>query len=97
VAVATVVAVAVVVEATVVVVAGVGVAAVAFHFPLVGPAEFFDSLGNVPETYHRRFADVLIVNIYFTSINTHTVFYADLFIYLFHLKYHTDQTEFLYL
>jgi hypothetical protein len=28
---------------------------VAFHFPLVGPAEFFDSLGNVAETYHRRF------------------------------------------
>jgi hypothetical protein len=35
---------------------------VAFHFPLVGPAEFFDSLGNAPETYHRRFANVLIVN-----------------------------------
>ena len=27
---------------------------VAFHFPLVGPAEFFDSLGNALETYHRR-------------------------------------------
>ena len=35
---------------------------VAFHFPLVGPAEFFDSLGNAPETYHRRFVNVLIVN-----------------------------------
>ena len=28
---------------------------VAFHFPLVGPAEFFDSLGNAPETNHCRF------------------------------------------
>jgi hypothetical protein len=28
----------------------------------VGPAEFFDSLGNAPETYHRRFVNVLIVN-----------------------------------
>jgi hypothetical protein len=35
---------------------------VAFHFPLVGPPEFFDSLGNAPETYHRRFVKVLIVN-----------------------------------
>jgi hypothetical protein len=35
---------------------------VAFHFPLVGSAECFDSLGNAPETYHRRFANVLIVN-----------------------------------
>jgi hypothetical protein len=35
---------------------------VAFHFLLVGPAEFFDSLGNAPETYRRRFANVLIVN-----------------------------------
>ena len=34
---------------------------VAFHFPLMGPAEFFDSLGYAPETYHRRFANVLIV------------------------------------
>ena len=32
---------------------------VAFHFPLVGPAEFFNSLGNAPEAYHRRFASVL--------------------------------------
>jgi len=32
---------------------------VAFHFPLVGSA---DSLGNAPETYHRRFANVLVVN-----------------------------------
>ena len=35
---------------------------VTFHFPLVGPAELFDSLGNAPETYNRRFANVLIVN-----------------------------------
>jgi hypothetical protein len=34
---------------------------VAFHFPLVGPADFFDSLGNAPETHHRRFANVLVV------------------------------------
>jgi hypothetical protein len=35
---------------------------VAFHFPLVGPAEFFDSLGSAPETNHCRFPNVLIVN-----------------------------------
>ena len=35
---------------------------VAIYFPLVGPAEFFDSLGSAPEAYHRRFANVLIVN-----------------------------------
>jgi hypothetical protein len=35
---------------------------VTFHFPLVGPAEFFDSLGNAPETNHYRFPNVLIVN-----------------------------------
>jgi hypothetical protein len=35
---------------------------VAFHFPLVALAEFFDSLGNAPETYHCHFASVLIVN-----------------------------------
>jgi hypothetical protein len=35
---------------------------VAFHFPLVGPAEFFDSLGSAPETYHLCFANFLIVN-----------------------------------
>ena len=35
---------------------------VTFHFSLVGLAEFFDSLGNTSETYHRRFANVLIVN-----------------------------------
>ena len=35
---------------------------VAFHFPLVGPTEFFDSLGSAPETYYRHFANVLIVN-----------------------------------
>ena len=42
--------------------AGAVVVVVAFHFPLVGPAEFFDSRGNASETYHRRFANVLIVN-----------------------------------
>jgi len=30
-------------------------AAVTFHFPLVGPAEFFDSLANAPETYLSGF------------------------------------------
>ena len=35
---------------------------VAFHFPLVGPAEFFDSLGSAPEAYHLCFANFLIVN-----------------------------------
>ena len=35
---------------------------VTFHFPQVGPPELFDSLGNAPETYHRRFANVLFVN-----------------------------------
>ena len=35
---------------------------VAFYFPHVGPTEFSDSLGNAPETYHRRFANVLVVN-----------------------------------
>ena len=38
------------------------VTGVAFDFPLVGPAEFSDSLGNAPETYHRHFANVLIVS-----------------------------------
>jgi hypothetical protein len=28
----------------------------------VGLAEFFDSLGNAPEAYHRSFANVLIIN-----------------------------------
>ena len=35
---------------------------VAFHFPKEGPAEFFDSFGRAPETYHRRFRNVLIAN-----------------------------------
>ena len=30
-----------------------------FHFPVKGPPEFFDSLGNRPEDYHRRFKEVL--------------------------------------
>ena len=33
-----------------------------FYFPQRGPAEFFDSLGNPPEHYHRRFKDVLMAN-----------------------------------
>ena len=37
-------------------------AVVAFHFPFVGPAEVFYSLGNAPEMYHRRFPNVLIVS-----------------------------------
>jgi hypothetical protein len=28
----------------------------------VGTAELFYSLGSAPETYHRRFANVLVVN-----------------------------------
>jgi hypothetical protein len=35
---------------------------VAFHFPKEGPAELFDSFGRAPETYHRRFRNVLIAN-----------------------------------
>ena len=35
---------------------------VAFHFPLVGPAKYFDSLESAPETYHSHFANILIVN-----------------------------------
>ena len=35
---------------------------VAFHFPKERPAEFFDSFGRAPETYHRRFRNVLIAN-----------------------------------
>ena len=34
----------------------------AFHFSKEGPAELFDSFGRAPETYHRRFRDVLIAN-----------------------------------
>ena len=33
-----------------------------FHFPEKGPCEFFDSLGQKPETYRRRFRNVLIAN-----------------------------------
>ena len=33
-----------------------------FYFPRRGPAEFFDSLGNPPEHYHRRFKNELINN-----------------------------------
>ena len=33
-----------------------------FYFPRRGPAEFFDSLGNPLEHYHRRFKDVLMAN-----------------------------------
>lgn len=35
---------------------------VVFHFPKTGPPEFFDSLGETPETYHERFRNVLIAN-----------------------------------
>ena len=35
---------------------------VAFQFPKEGPAEFFDSFGRAPETYHGRFRNVLITN-----------------------------------
>jgi hypothetical protein len=35
---------------------------VTFHFPKEGPAELFDSFGRAPETYHRRFRNVLIAN-----------------------------------
>ena len=35
---------------------------VVFHFPKEGPAEFFDSLGRAPETYHPCFRSVLIAN-----------------------------------
>lgn len=34
----------------------------AFHCPAHGPCEFFDSLGNPPETYQIRFRNVLISN-----------------------------------
>lgn len=33
-----------------------------FHFPEKGPCEFFDSLGNYPETYQPRFKGVLSNN-----------------------------------
>lgn len=32
-----------------------------FHFPVKGPCEFFDSAGNPPASYHRRFECVLMV------------------------------------
>ena len=35
---------------------------VAFHFPLVGPPEFFDSMASAPETYHLSFVKFLIDN-----------------------------------
>jgi len=35
---------------------------VAFHFTKEGPAEFFDSFGRAPETYHRRLRNELIAN-----------------------------------
>jgi hypothetical protein len=40
---------------------------VAFHFPLVGSAEFFDFLVNAPGTYHRRFANVNEPQCYYCS------------------------------
>lgn len=41
---------------------GRGIHWVAFHFPLRGPAEFFDSLGNSPEYNHTRFRYILTIN-----------------------------------
>ena len=44
----------------------------AFHFPK-GPAEFFDSFERAPETYHRRFRNVMIANgpqYKFTTVRT---------------------------
>lgn len=41
---------------------GRGIHWVAFHFPLRGPAEFFDSLGNSPEYYNTRFRYILTIN-----------------------------------
>ena len=35
---------------------------VVFHFPAMGMPEFFDSMGNAPETYQRHFRNVLILN-----------------------------------
>jgi hypothetical protein len=40
---------------------------VALHFPLVGSAEFVDSLGNTLETHHRRFANVNEPQYYYCS------------------------------
>ena len=34
----------------------------AFHFLKEGPAEIFNSFGRAPETYHRRYRNVLIAN-----------------------------------
>ena len=33
-----------------------------FYFPIKGPCAFFDSLGENPETYHRRLRNVIISN-----------------------------------
>lgn len=41
---------------------GKGLHWVVFHFPSKGSMEFFDSLGNPPEHYHRRFQSILIFN-----------------------------------
>ena len=41
---------------------GKGIHWVVFHFPKSGSVEFFDSLGNAPETYQRHFREVLILN-----------------------------------
>ncbi|CAC5361506.1 unnamed protein product [Mytilus coruscus] len=35
---------------------------VTFHFPISGPPEFFDSLGEAPETYQHYFRNVHNVN-----------------------------------
>lgn len=41
---------------------GRGLHWVALHFPPKGPIEFFDSLGNCPEYYQKRFQNILIFN-----------------------------------
>lgn len=39
-----------------------GIHWVAVHFPLRGPAEYFDSLGNSPEYYNTRFRYISTIN-----------------------------------
>lgn len=41
---------------------GRGLHWVALHFPPKGPIELFDSLGNCPEYYQKRFQNILIFN-----------------------------------
>lgn len=46
---------------------GRGLHWVAFHFPPKGPIEVFNSLGNCPDYYHKRFQNILILNGYVDS------------------------------